>query len=70
MSDVQEEAYRAPVDDFMEWSGRQKSSPYVIKARKMVIDFRRKTMATWPINVAKEYKYLGKPSLHRWVLSF
>ena len=64
--DGREEEYRAVVDDFVEWSGRNHLRLNVDKTREMVIDFRRNRPAPQPLSIqgdkvteAVDYKYLG-----------
>ena len=64
--DGREDEYRAVVEDFVEWAGRNHLLLNVAKTREMVVDFRRKTTAPQPlrvlgeeVNMVEEYKYLG-----------
>ena len=58
--------YRALVDNFVEWSGKNHLLLNVDKTREMVIDFRRKGTAPQPlcilggdVDMVEEYRYLG-----------
>ncbi|MPV02341.1 DUF1891 domain-containing protein [Escherichia coli] len=64
--DGREEEYRAVVEDFVVWAGRNHLLLNVAKTREMVVDFGRKTTAPLPLRVlgeevvmVEDYKYLG-----------
>lgn len=52
--DGQEEEYRALVDDFVEWAGRNHLLINLAKTREMVIDFRRTRTVSQPLCIRGE----------------
>ena len=66
ISEGRDGEYRAVVDNFVEWAGRNHLRLNVTKTREMVIDFRKKRTASQPLCILGEdveevevYKYLG-----------
>lgn len=53
ISDEQEEEYRAEVDDFVAWPGRNHLLVNVNKTEEMVVSYRRKRTATRPFSAPK-----------------